>query len=319
MIVKSLSPSSYNAVSWCEQKFYISYGLGYREPSGKKAEIGNIVHDALECLGLEKIAQIKGEKSFTHDHIGLCVLPVDPDDIILRAYTHCVFLSHHDYDEKDLKECKRLMYKVLDCGMYDPRNLNVIETEKYFDFLIMEDWAKYEHEGEVGYIGMRGIIDMITIPEKGVIHIVDWKTGQRKNWETGKKKTIDDLNKDMQLLIYCYAASRLFPDIKTIIVTIFYVKDGGPFTLEPFNQQKKEFVENKLKERFHRIRDIEEPKLLSYNRTDWRCKKLCSFAKTSFPNENKCMCESVHEKIKKEGMNITTERYHKDVTNFTVL
>lgn len=310
MIIKGISPSSYKAVDWCQNKFYISYGLGYREPSGKKAEIGNIVHDALECLGLSKINQDK--KTFKHDELGEFSHPIDPDDVILKAYTHYAFLSHHDYNEKDLKECKRLMYKVLDCGMYDPRKLNVIETEKYFDFLIMEDWAKYEHGGETGYIGIRGIIDMITAPEDGVLHIVDWKTGQRKNWETGKAITIEDMNKDIQLLMYCYAASRLFPEIKTIIVTIFYVKDGGPFTLEPFNQEKKEFVENKLRERFHMITNIKEPKLLSYNRKHWKCTKLCGFNTMQFPGEDKCMCESVRDSIKENGMKITTDLFRKE-------
>lgn len=309
MIIKSLSASAYGAFDFCQHKFYLTYGLGYREPSNKKAEMGSIVHDVLECLALSKIHRTKSK--FEHQRLGIIDNTIlDIDDIIVRSYTHYVLSSEFDYDKSDLETCREWTYKVIEDELYDPRKLNVIDAEKYFDILITEDWAKYEHNGKIGYIGIRGYIDMITEPHPGVISVTDWKTGKRKDWNTGKVKTAEYIETDIQLLCYGYATQFLYPEAETILATLYYINDGGPFTIN-YTKEKKKYIETKLANRFHEIKSTQQPKLLSNDRSHFKCRKWCYFNKTKMPNTNISMCEFFQKQIKKEDLEITTSKYSK--------
>ena len=67
--------------------------------------------------------------------------------------------------------------------------------------------------------------------DDGVIEVIDWKTGRRLNWATGEEKTYEKLLEDPQLLLYNYAISKLFPEYEQAIMTIYYIRDGGPFSM----------------------------------------------------------------------------------------
>ena len=54
MLVTYIRSSSYNNYDYCQQQYYISYVLGHPTSSGKKAEMGTIVHKVMECLGAGK-------------------------------------------------------------------------------------------------------------------------------------------------------------------------------------------------------------------------------------------------------------------------
>ncbi|MAJ03272.1 MAG: hypothetical protein CMH03_00685, partial [Marinovum sp.] len=113
---------------------------------------------------------------------------------------------------------------------------NVVDPEPHFDIPIEEDWAKYEYEmpnGEVieGRLAIKGTIDLVTKIDDDTIEVIDWKTGRRLDWATGQEKDYKKLTTDAQLLLYNYAISKLYPDYKQAIMTIFFVKDGGPFSM----------------------------------------------------------------------------------------
>ena len=52
IIVTYFRSSSYNTHSMCEQQYFLEYVLGYRGPSGQKADKGTIVHKVLEILAV---------------------------------------------------------------------------------------------------------------------------------------------------------------------------------------------------------------------------------------------------------------------------
>ena len=54
IIVTYFRSSSYNTHSMCEQQYFLEYVLGYRGPSGQKADKGTIVHKVLEILAVIK-------------------------------------------------------------------------------------------------------------------------------------------------------------------------------------------------------------------------------------------------------------------------
>jgi hypothetical protein len=135
--------------------------------------------------------------------------------------------------------------------------------------------------------------------------IVTHNTGARKNWATGEAKTFDKLCKDVQLMLYYYAAKRLFPD-KTIIFTIFFIRDGGPFSL-CFDETDVSKIEGILRDHYNEIRTNSLPKMLDPVQRDFRCKTLCHFFKNNWPETKLNMCRYVHNKLRFEGMEKTTE------------
>ena len=48
MIVTYIRSSSYNNYDYCQMQYFITYVLGHQSISGKKAQLGTIVHKAME-------------------------------------------------------------------------------------------------------------------------------------------------------------------------------------------------------------------------------------------------------------------------------
>ena len=133
---------------------------------------------------------------------------------------------------------------------------------------------------------------------------IDWKTGRRIDWATGKEKTYETFSEDPQLLLYHYALSHLFPEYEQTIMTIFYIRDGGPFSLCLDESDKEKFL-NMLKNRFTQIKENDSPLLLSQDRSHWKCQKLCPYFKKNWAGTNQNICEYVNDSINEKGMNKT--------------
>ena len=201
-------------------------------------------------------------------------------------------------------------------GQFDPRNRNVIAPEPHFDIEIREPWARYDYTmpdgSEVnGYLAIKGTIDLVTEVSDGVMEAVDWKTGRRIDWATGQEKDYDKLSKDPQLLLYHYALSHLFPNYEQTIMTIFYIRDGGPFSL-CFDESDKKLFLDMLKNRFEEIKNNQSPELLSSEHKHWKCTKLCHYYKNNWQGTNKPMCSHVRDEINKNGINQTVDECTKE-------
>ena len=73
MIVTYIRSSSYNNYDYCQMQYFITYVLGHRSISGKKAQLGTIVHKVMECLAsCKKELQDNPAKSMsiTDDAVG---------------------------------------------------------------------------------------------------------------------------------------------------------------------------------------------------------------------------------------------------------
>lgn len=236
-----------------------------------------------------KIALQQNKKSIKDDIAGkINVQEYDLEKIFNKVYKHYTDSSpHHTWEDKDKADCLNWVYKTIEfnCGMFDPRNRDIICPEQHFDFIIDKPWAKYSYdtnEGKLeGNLALKGTIDLITKVDDNFIEIIDWKTGRRLNWATGKEKTQACLEKDPQLRIYHYAVSHLYPDIDNIMITINFINDGGPFSM---CFQKSDLIETEkmLRDKFEHIKSVKRP----YLNKSWMCKKLCHFGKTTFENTN---------------------------------
>lgn len=245
-------------------------------------------------------------------HVRYGVDLVDP--IIDQCYDYYAGRSVHSWKPVDLKDCRNWTWMAIDHSkrQFDPRNREIWAAEPHFDIEIDRDWANYNYvmNGEKisGKLAIKGTIDLVTKVDDGIYEIVDWKTGERRDWATGQVKTYDMLCKDTQLMLYYYAAKELIPDARTIILTIFFVRDGGPFTI-CFDEETIEKMEALLKDKFQTIRNCQNPKLLDIKHKDFRCNRLCHYFKNSFDGEDIPMCDAVHNSIKKNGMTKTIQKY----------
>lgn len=334
MLVEYIRSSSYSNWEFCQMQYFITYVLGYTGPSGQKAELGTIVHKVMECLAnLKKAEQdLTGRKaklSFVDDAVGLVEvnkskLRTDAfvDTLIERSKEHYIKDSVHKWQPRHSREIKELTYKILawSKGMFDPRNRDVLYPEPHFDITIDEPWAEFEGKDTdgkpvKGKLSIKGTIDLVTTVDDDTIEVIDWKTGQRKNWATGAVKDLDALAKDPQLLLYFYAISHMFPQYKNAIMTIFFVRDGGPFSL-CFDTSDHDRFLDMLRKRFETIKNSTNPTVLPYRdhatKPNWKCSRLCHFYKNNWPGTETRMCNHVQNTINTKGMDHAVKNLTKD-------
>jgi len=322
MLVTYIRSSSYGNWDMCQQQYFMTYVLGHMSDSGKKAELGTIVHKTMEVLsGLKKFQQDNPTRKTLHitdDVVKTVKVHIDKfhtDEFIVElaelSFASYTEKSKHKWARADEKANINLVWKTLlyNEGQFDPRLRDVVDPEPHFDIPIEEEWAKYEYkmpDGEIikGQLAIKGTIDLVTNVGDGIIEVIDWKTGMRKDWATGEVKTYEKLCSDPQLLLYNYAISKIYPDFKQSIMTIFFVKDGGPFSMCFDESDQKRFL-GMLKKRFEQIKYSKEPKLLSRDQSSWKCTRLCHFQKNNWPGTDKSMCKYVNDHMKEHGMEKT--------------
>ena len=269
----------------CEQQYFLEYVLGWRGVSGIKASKGTVVHKVLEILAIIKKSKQDNADIAVDDIVGsINIESYNLDNIIQKVYDHySTAEAFHKWSPKDLKDCNAWVYKAINFnnGMFDPRNSNILCPEQHFDFEINKPWAKYSYQTNEGLLegnlALKGTIDLITLISEDTIEIVDYKTGRRLDWATGQEKTLEKLQNDPQLRIYYYAIKHLYPHIKHVIFSIYFINDGGPFSI-CFDDSDIGKTEDMLRIKFDAIKKTQRPKL----HRSWMCSKLCHFGKTTF-------------------------------------
>jgi hypothetical protein len=239
-------------------------------------------------------------------------------DLIQMAYKS-YSVKCDGWEPVDLKDITNFVWMALEYknGMFDPRFRTIVAPEQPFDITIEKEWAKYDYihpqtgERRQGYLTIRGTMDLITKLDDETYEIVDWKSGQRLDWATGQAKDFKKLSNDFQLMLYHYAASHIFKDIKHIIVTIFFMRDGGPFTL-CFDRSELNKTEELLAQRFAEIKACQLPKMCDPTQKDFRCKSLCDYYDMPSPDKKfKNFCTYAHNYTKLYGIDKAT----KDLTH----
>ena len=329
MLVTYIRSSSYNNYAYCEMQYFITYVLGYQSKSGKKADMGTMVHKVMEVLaGLKKYEQDHPHAKFLRvndDAIGKFKCnksDLHTDDLVNQLITLSIDSyaegSHHNFTNKDRQEISKTAWCFLTHGdkQFDPRLREIHYPEPHFDIPIEEDWAKFEYErnGEIvqGQLAIKGTIDLVTKINADTIEVVDWKTGRRMDWATGEVKDYKKLENDPQLLLYYYAISKLYPEFPNRIMSIFFYKDKdgnpdpSPFSICFSPEDEEKFLEM-LKNRVTEIRQNMAPKPLDPNRKHWKCTALCHFCKNDWPDTNENMCIYIEKHLEKHGMEKTVK------------
>jgi hypothetical protein len=319
MITTYFRSSSYNCWGLCQQQYLLTYVLGIPAPSGKKAEMGTTLHKVMECLANCKLCIQNGTASFEDDALG--TVPVTPDTltdprfvekVFDKAYAHYTSpaKSIHKYTEADKRDIRQWCWDALQFqnGAFDPRKLTIVATEPFFDFPIDEPWAKYSYvlpDGKelTGQLRVKGTVDLITKVSDTHYEVIDWKSGECKDWGTGAAKDYVDFCKDPQLRIYHWALSQMYKEAKTFAMTINYVRTAGPFTVAYSDDDIKATMAM-LRKRFEHIKSTIIPKLKSPTNQHWFCKRVCWYGKTIHPKDGtKTICQYIADKTRRCGLN----------------
>lgn len=303
IITTYLRSSSYNTfTSHCEHKYFLEYVLGFDSPTGKAACKGTMAHKVLELLALAKKAKSQGKSSFK-DEFGRLSVDFDVEKITSKVFNHYKKQEQHlSFTAEDLRDVSRWVKKArtIHDGLFDPLNRDIIAAEQFFDFEIQEPWAFYDFKiGENNFKGnlrVRGTIDLITQLDEKTLEIIDWKTGAyRTVFPTKQLKDQKYFETDTQLQIYFWAISQLYPQYENVLITIYYINAGGPFTVMFHKHQIPEIL-NKLQKTFKNIVNTAIPA----KNIGWHC-KICPH---QYGN-----CEKIHKEIYQIGINKVTEKY----------
>lgn len=314
-------------------QYFITYVLGHQPTSGKKAELGTIVHKVLEVLAcLKKNIQDNPSKTkivIDDDAAGKVSINKSQlfkddtiEELVSKSYTFYTSQSVHKFTQADHNNCLKLVWDTLlyNDGQFDPRKRNIVQAEPHFDIPIEEEWAHYEYtlpDGQQikGQLAIKGTIDLVTQTSDDVIEVIDWKTGRRLDWATGEEKTYEKLCSDPQLLLYNYAIAKLYPQYKQSIMSIFFIKDGGPFSM-CFDRSDHDKFLSMLKAKFEHIKANNKPKPLSASRDSWKCTRLCHYYKNNWPGTDQNICTHVENSINKNGIDQTIKQCTKE--NFNI-
>ena len=155
MIVTYIRSSSYGNYDFCQMQYFMTYVLGYRSESGKKAQQGTACHKVMECLAackkelqdnpdsktLSITDDALGQLEFTPRKLGTKKFVAQ---LMKDSYEHYTSQDSHKYYPADFRFCEKQVETALtfNKGQFDPRNRNIVDTEPTFDIEIEEDWAK---------------------------------------------------------------------------------------------------------------------------------------------------------------------------------
>lgn len=313
--------SSLNRYEGCENAYFMEYVLGIPTKANKAADKGNVVHKVLECLAHKELAIREKQEFFEDDGLGkMTIKDMVPRLLLDKSYDYYKSLSpQHDWCEKDREECWGWVEKALSDGNgeFDPKNLDIVSPEIHFDLEIPYDWAKYTFilNGQeiTGNLHIKGTIDLVRRIDDQTYEIVDYKTGQRKDWNKGTIKDFNALLHDRQLQLYYYAARKLFPEVKDLLVNIYFIRSGGAYQL-PFDDDTLAEFEQYMKETFEEIKS----KLIPQKNITFKC-KWCPFYKPYVDkegNESKDnICTHIQKEVLRKGIRKVTEVYTREGYN----
>jgi ATP-dependent helicase/DNAse subunit B len=264
MWINRASASAVKSYQFCPFQYWLNHVLGLDSPSGKAALQGNIVHQVLEWMG-QLVA--KGKTIDPHwllDWAWDMHVAANPQVEIRRETRRG--------ESADFRFCRESLDKVLRHPIYDPRRLKVIGTEVRLDLSLPgELWQLRDGK----QFRVTGYMDLVHEASADTIEVVDWKTGRRQDFNTQREKDFYDLMRDVQPRLYHLAATQMYPQYPNVLVTFYYINDGGPISL-PFTADDLAPTLGSVWRFFDTVRRDQQ---INRSRT-WRCTRFCHYGRT---------------------------------------
>lgn len=307
MICTYLRSSLLNSFALCENRAFIEYCIGIKQPPNKAALQGTCLHAVCEALALEKLAEQNGQNVFSQEQLGESIVgSYDSFSYLKRIYLVLDKENPNIFDDNSFRECEKLVEKMesYNGGMMNPKNADIFGAETPVNIEIAKPWALYDFDTPTeklkGYLTLKGTIDLIVKHDEDTIEIVDYKSGSKTDWATGKTKDEQYLYNDTQIRLYHYAVCTMFPLIKNVIFSLYFVKFNEVFTIALDRKHLPE-TELMLQRKYKKIVECSKPTLS----LGFKC-RFCPFDKSIEP-DGKTTCVSFRDKIIVDGMSKVME------------
>lgn len=326
MIVTYLRSSSISTWGMCPHQWYLEYSLGIKGKPRWRTEIGSMVHKALELLARRKVAEQDGKTVFFDEELDkeYSVNEIAVESACRIAFEHYAAknLSQTEWTEEHHADVVKNVLNVVNHGNgeYNPLNRDILSPELYFDLELSDQpWAWHSYKdphtgGRIeGFLRLKGAIDLVTRVDNETLEYCDWKSGRMYDWAKQVDKGWDQLTRDPQLLLYFLALTRLFPDYKYILVTIFYSRERAPWTI-PFERDKHtKLALEIIRETFEAIRNTGRPKRIWDNpkKRYATCTSFCHFGTTNHPDTGRPLCEFYHRELQELGLERAMKKHSK--------
>ncbi len=299
MRVVKCSASAIGLYNHCSFSYFLQYILGMESKAGKAALQGTIVHQALEwMIRLKKRGKTNVDPMWLLHRAWDEHVQASPEIQIRKVTTRRDKETGKLKEAADFKKCRIALETIVEDKYYHPYNLKCIDSERWFALEMPGDeWKCTDSNNKEHQFTVRGYIDLVHEIDEETLEIVDWKTGQRKNFY--KQQEIDEevLMQEIQPRLYHLAAYFLYPHYKNIITTFYYTNDKGPITIA-FSEDDLAITISIL----HKfLTTVKQDTLMRRNRW-WTC-KMCSF-------ERNGMCNRVWSDLHTMGSEYIGERYY---------
>ena len=274
-IIDRFSTSSYNTFDDCQMQWFLTYVLGYSDPSGKAAAKGTMCHSVMEAIAKSKILRQKGQKTTKDEVFGTLKQTYKTSNLIKRAYDYHSAKEKHltwvSADYKDVIEWANIAIHHPYCPEY---HHEIVSVEERFKFPIKAPWALLPNGKR---LNISGIVDLVFRDKDGRLNYLDYKFGKEpRNWNTGETYTYDSMRSNIQLGLYYWAVKQLYEGSNPRS-HIWYPRTDNLWSYD-FNQDESDSAMYKIKLALDKILHMEEP---SRNKS-WKCTKMCQYGKKSF-------------------------------------
>ena len=292
MKINNVRASTLNTYKDCEFKYWLIHQCEAEDQTGFKAILGTIIHWVAEILA----------KSKKNNHYKLNSKINDFNILLKIAYSRFrKDYPHHQWNEEiDIAFCKKQIEYIIN-SPFNPLKCNILDIEKQFEISLNKIGFALPG-GE--YLKLRGTMDRIDLIDQDTIHIIDYKSGKRLNWDTGTSKELEHFEKDIQFRIYNLAASIIYPKYKYRIFTVLYPQDGGPYSFSIDDSDKPKILDI-IRRDYNNIYLNDKPsRLIDDNlrkREHFKCRYVCSFGKNG-------LCDKYFNLLKKERFAKATEK-----------
>jgi hypothetical protein len=300
MEVNYLRASSIGTYKDCQFKYFLDYCVGLQSPAGKKALLGTMFHMVYEILAkCKKTGHYKLNDKYSN--------PEYLTKIVWDKYTK--ENPQFQYVRADRTFLNRIVNEMMSSKL-NPLKLDILATEKQFEIDL--DAPGFGNPP----CKLRGTVDLVTKLDDETLHVIDWKSGERKDWITGKPKELDDFHKDIQIRVYNLALQIMYPEYKYRLFTVYYVRDGGPFTVTFSSQDTKESIDS-LRKYYNQIKANDKPGRIKDDATRrrelFKCKYVCHYGKTLDEN-GKSLCDKYFKILRNEKI----ENSRQKIYNLTI-
>lgn len=212
-----LSASKIKSYSSCSYLAYLRYNCGLPSSGNTGSRLGGITHSILECLAHQKrIGMV--------DQAIACKKPLSIPSLARMA---TILLKKEGEDSLE------------NFDKVDGFLLTALEND-FYGIGCSEYHTEYEFNVNTGKYWIYGFIDRIFVYED-TVRILDFKTSKKKF-----QKGSDDMDFNVQALMYALVASKMFPGRKISVEFLFLKFRKDPYIKMEFNESQIEGFESYL-------------------------------------------------------------------------